>query len=175
MPSSTSVWNTFFERFATRSIGRRRVLALLPVLGLSIAASGCIAPQGFGVYGDPYYNNSRGSYYGNGPYYTPRRNVVVRPTRVIVQRPVYQVQRNVRPAYRGNRPYVRHHETKYAPKHVVRQHDRKRTEKYIDRRGDRNQIRHRDRDRDRNREDVRTRDRDRDRDRDHRRGGRRRY
>jgi hypothetical protein len=50
--------------------------------------------------------------------------VVVRPTRVIVQRPSYQVYR--KPVYRGHRPAVR--QDKYTPRHDVRQHDRKRVE-----------------------------------------------
>lgn len=170
MTRNRPLWQRFalFARFGRGPLGRR-VLLLLPVLGLSIAATGCIAPRGIGVspyYGDPYYSGSRGTYYGNGGYYSPRRTVVVQRPRVVVKRPVYQVHR--KPVYRGHRPAVRQH--KYAPSHNVRKHDRKRVEKYIDRRGDRSHVRNRDRDR--HRENVRGRDRHRDRE--HRRGGGRR-
>ena len=183
MTSMTSNRPTL-QRFARFGRGPRvrRVLVLLPVLGLSIAATGCIAPRGFGVspyYGDPYYNNSRGTYYGNGGYYSPRRPVIVQRPRVVVQRPVYQVHR--KPVYRVHRPVVRQY--RHAPRHEVRHHDRKRVEKYIDRRGDRKRVEKyidrrgdrkqvRNRDRDRHRESARSRDRDREQ---RGGGGRRRY
>ncbi len=128
---------------ATRSAGRRRLLALLPVLGLSLAASGCIASPSYGVrsyYDDPYAD-ARGSGYGAGPYYSSQRTVIVHPRRVIVRQPTYRHHRAdrgirsdhrhraerehrgsrgsraVRPASRPHRA-VRPHEVRNAPRDI---------------------------------------------------------
>lgn len=141
---------TFLERFTARSIGRRRLLALLPILGLSLAASGCIASPSYGVrpyYGDPYYD-ARGSYYGSRPYYSSQRTVVVRPRRVVVKQPKYRyhradrvvrldhrhrgdradrsdrVYRGVKPASRQHRQ-VRPHAVRNAPRYIDRKDSRR--------------------------------------------------
>lgn len=171
---------SFFERFARQPAGRRRLLALLPVLGLSLAASGCIATPGYGhgaFFGDPYHG-VRGSYYGARPYYSPQRTVVVQPRRVIVRQPKvrhHRIHRVVRPdrrhhgyrAERGPRIHraVRPHSARHGPRYIdrndsrrrppkpfVRDHDRRRSEaRGPDRRQDRRQMRDRERSRERTR------------------------
>lgn len=162
----------FLARFTARSIGRRRLLALLPVLGLSLAASGCIALPSYGVrpyYGDPYYD-ARGSYYGSRPYYSSQRTVVVQPRRVVVKRPNYRyhrVDRVVRPdhrhrGYREDRSYRVHRAVKPASRHHrhVRPQAVRNAPRYIDRKDSRRHSPKRDvRSHDRQRSEARGSDR----------------
>lgn len=176
-----AIGRTILERVTTQPIGRRRLLALLPVLGLSLAASGCIATPGYGirsVYGDPYYSSSRGSYYGSRPYYySPQRTVYVQPRRVIVKQPKVRYHRAERVyrsdhrhrAYRADRDRrvhraVRPHSVRREPRYIdrkdsrrhperahVRGHDRSRSEA---RGGDRRPDRRQARDRERSQDRV---------------------
>lgn len=129
----------------TRSIGARRLLALLPVVGLSLAASGCLASPSYGVrssYGDPYHD-SRGSSYGVRPYYSSQRTVIVQPRRVFVKQPSYRyhrVERAVRSdhrdrRYRADRGYRVHRAVKPASRHhrQVRPHGVRNAPRHIDR------------------------------------------
>lgn len=174
--------------FATRSIGRRRLLALLPVLGLSLAASGCIASPSYGVrssYGDPYHD-ARGSYYGSGPHYSSQRTVVVHPRRVIVRQPTYRHHRADRGfrsdhrhraerehrgsrGYRAVRPTARHHravrphDVRNAPRHIDRKDSRRHSSRPSVRDHDRQRSEARGSDRHPDRRQVRERERTRDR------------
>ena len=149
--SFTAIARTIVERVKTQPIGRRRLLALLPVLGVSLAASGCIATPGYGIhsyYGDPYYSSSRGNYYGSRPYYSPQRTVYVQPRRVIVKQPkrYHRVERVYRSdhrhrAYRADRDRRVHRVVRPATRaqRAIRPHPGRHEPRYFDRKDSRRQ------------------------------------
>ena len=171
----------------TRSIGARRLLALLPVVGLSLAASGCLVSPSYGVrssYGDPYYA-ARGSSYGVRPYYSSQRTVIVQPRHRIVRQPSYhhhridravrsdhrhrgyradrghRIHRAVRPASRPHRQ-VHPHAVRNAPRHLDREDSRRHGSRPSVRGHDRHHSEARSADRRPDRRQVRDRERRRD-------------
>lgn len=105
----------FLGRFENRTAGIGRPLVLLPILAGVLLASGCIATRSYASdpYGYGYSSHSRGSSFGYGYAYAPQRTIFVRPTRVIVQRPVYR-HNVVRPAPRVHRQAVRQYGARHA-------------------------------------------------------------